>query len=201
MNFLPSHATITSSHISLSAATQTAVSIFMRVYAGRQYRSVFSRTQSTARQLFLTTCESGIADNLSQTSSRNSLQSRQLPDTATHVSKRPSRIRDTPWMRNTHLDSIHRQWDQTFGKRASQINNERNHIYYYSQSQLFSFIFFYFFLFFPWETPLSFAEVLYERYAYQKRTIALHDLRSVMLVSESLWNHSFTTVLGLPPLL
>lgn len=36
----------------------------------------------------------------------------------------------------------------------------------------------------------------------KKRTIALCDLRSVTLFSsESLWNHSFTTVLVLPPLL
>lgn len=54
-------------------------------------------------------------------------------------------------------------------------------------------------------TPLSFsfAEMLYERYAYQKRgRSTLCDLRSVTLFSsESLWNHSFTTVLVLPPLL
>jgi hypothetical protein len=41
--------------------------------------------------------------------------------------------------------------------------------------------------------------MLYESYAYQKRTIALHDLRSVTPGSESLCNHSFTTVLVLPP--
>lgn len=51
-------------------------------------------------------------------------------------------------------------------------------IFFFHRMNWFISIFFFFFL---RETPLFFlfTEMLYERYAYQKRMIALHDLRSV----------------------